>query len=92
VTPPPSEPIRPIGPLDGGTYVDRLGSTSHVSRRRRRDQDDEDRDERQGSDEHQPGAHWQRPATPMRDPRAYDDHGRAADDDEPGHPHVDATA
>jgi hypothetical protein len=92
VTPPPSEPIRPVGPLDGGTYVDRLGRSSRVARRGPRDQDD-DAEHDGHHDPRHPAHEQQRPATPIRDPRAYDDHGRAPDDDdEPDHPHVDATA
>lgn len=80
MTPPPSDPIRPIGPLDGGTYVNRIERTTG----RRRRSDDPAQHERHEPHEDEPER--------VRDPRAYDDHGRApGDDDEPEHPHVDTT-
>ena len=96
MTPPPADPIRPVGPLTGGSYVARTARAEQVARRRRREQRDDE-----------PGAHGQhdashgdddeateRPPTPLRDPRAYDDHGRRPDDgdDRPGLLHVDAKA
>jgi hypothetical protein len=92
--PPPAEPIRPVGPLAGGSYVARTARTEQVARRRPRGEQDDDghasshEHPAEGDDEGQ----LQRPPTPIRDPRGYDDHGRHPDDDAPGRPHVDATA
>jgi hypothetical protein len=97
--PPPSDPIRPLGPVAGGMFVDRTRLTEQLRRRRRRGDDEGSGDRRHGGagdgsggDEQALGHH--RPATPIRDPRAYDDHGRRTTGDDPhaGDPHVDASA
>lgn len=95
--PPPAEPIRPVGAVGSRTYVDGSQFVEPVHRRRRRRGDDDEREGgRHGRDGGQDDdARASSPAgTPLvRDPRAYDDHGRPPDDvDAPGVPHVDATA
>ncbi|MCB0880499.1 MAG: hypothetical protein KDC46_16135 [Thermoleophilia bacterium] len=90
----PSEPIRPIGPLAGSVYVDRTSILDRVERRRRREEQDpgERRQPHAGSDDDQ-SDEQRRPATPIRDPRAYDDHGRHPDDEvRPDRPHIDTRA
>jgi hypothetical protein len=80
--PPPSDPIRPVGPVAGGVYVGRAELPGRVSRRERRgDEPGEHRGHQHGTtdDEHEPG-HGQTWTGPDdRDPSAgtYDDHGRA---------------
>lgn len=93
--PPPSEPIRPVGPIAGGVYVDRTAMSDLVKRRRRRrDPDQRERDANDHPDEQHDESHPGRPVTQIRDPRAYDDHGRRPDDedDDVAGPHIDATA
>lgn len=94
MTPPPLDPIRPVGGvLDGDIFVARSEHVAAV-RRRERHEDDE-------SDEHPPRDRHPReqPFTAARpqelaaEAGAYDDHGRLAGDNEPDHTaHVDTTA
>jgi hypothetical protein len=95
--PPPSDPIRPLGPVTGGVFVDRTRLSEQIRRRRRRGDGDDTQDSHGRSDsrpDDDGGLGHHRPATPIRDPRAYDDHGRRTASDEPhaDEPHVDASA
>ncbi len=79
--PPPSEPIRPIGALDGSVYVDRIREADRVVRRRSRDAEEDGdgrRDERhEQADARQRRERWTGSATPLDAAGTYDDHGRA---------------
>lgn len=93
--PPPAEPIRPVGPVAGGTYVDHAQIAERLHGRRPRHEDEPDEGEQRRREQRrrrqEEGAPV--PAAVVRDPRSYDDHGRRPDDvDEPDLPHVDATA
>ncbi len=92
--PPPAEPIRRIGPLDGSVYVDRAGRTDRVARRRRRDKDDPEERRKHPHDEPEDApTGLRRTHAPIADTGAYDDHGRHPDQPEPPDtPHIDATA
>ena len=92
---PPSEPIRSIGPLDGGTYVERstpLGAT----RRRQRDEDrsDQQGEQRQHDQQDELLETWSTPNDAAHDAGAYDDHGRpvGADHEPVDLGHIDTTA
>ncbi len=95
--PPPSEPIRPVGPVDGDVYVERSAFAERVARRRNRGEDGQ---RRQGQphadedDEPELPQDWFQAAAPLKAAGAYDDHGRnaATDADDTDHPHVDKTA
>lgn len=96
--PPPADPIRPIGPVAGGTWVDRARLAERMHRRRPRDgeeQHDEQPRRRQAGEggPGRPDAGSESTPSAVVDPRAYDDHGRRREAaDEPDVPHVDASA
>ena len=80
--PPPAEPIRPIGLLDGGgAYIDPArGSERVVRRRRHASEEDGDglRDSRHEQEEsRQRRERWTGSDAPLDAAGTYDDHGRA---------------
>lgn len=99
--PPPSEPIRPIGPVAGDVYVERSAFAERVARRNQRDRDHERPAHHDGADDEQaeddeppvPEA-WIRTVAPLQAAGAYDDHGHTAAPDatDASRPHVDKTA
>lgn len=95
--PPPAEPIRPIGPVAGGVYVDRARLAERVHRRPARGDEEQPEEQQDGRGHARGDAPARAPGTPPQtavvDPRAYDDHGRHPEGtEEPDVPHVDATA
>lgn len=96
--PPPSDPIRPIGPVAGDVYVERSAFAERVARRRRRGEDGQKPGHghpHPEDEEPEVPEDWVEVATPLKAAGAYDDHGRTAAseaaDDAP-HPHIDKTA
>lgn len=102
MTPPPTDPIRPIGPVTGGIYVGRTEQPWHVAPRPRpRDDGDESGGRGRHGQHDEPDGDapsWGTRAEedPAAEAGTYDDHGRSRhhrdEDDEPPHRHVDATA
>lgn len=96
--PPPSEPIRPIGPVAGDVYVGRTEFAERVARRRRRDRDDgspgHGRHHEADDDDPEMPEEWMRTEAPLKGAGGYDDHGRTAetDSDDAARAHVDKTA
>lgn len=94
--PPPSDPIRPVGPVAGDVYVERSAFAERVARRRRRGDDGQRHGHAQHEDDDEPEVPeaWFQAAAPLKAAGAYDDHGRTAanDGDDAEHPHVDKTA
>ncbi len=103
--PPPSDPIRPIGPVAGDVYVERSAFAERVARRNRRGRDEErpahdeahdahDADEDADEDEPPVPEAWFRAAAPLKAAGGYDDHGRTATPDsaDASRAHVDKTA
>lgn len=92
--PPPTDPIRPVGPVSGGVYVGRAELPEHVHRRTRRDEEDGDGRRRRRQQQRQQGSR-QEVVDPAAEAGTYDDHGRRSGHDgdhAPAHPHVDASA
>ena len=92
MTPPPADPIRPLGPVSGDMYVGPAEYLDRVQRRHRDETPEEQRRRRRQQHPPKPGQAWIDPGE--LDAGTYDDHGRAhhRDEDPPAHPHVDATA
>ncbi|MCW2921914.1 MAG: hypothetical protein JWL76_1788 [Thermoleophilia bacterium] len=98
--PPPSEPIRPIGPVAGDVYVERSAFAERVARRRRRgDEDDRqpghhEPEQEESDDDPAVPAEWFQTVAPLKAAGGYDDHGRiaAAEGADAPHEHVDKTA
>lgn len=92
--PPPTDPIRPVGPVSGGVYVGRTELPEHVHRRTRRDDDEGQRRRRRRQQQRQQAAGHE-VADPAAEAGTYDDHGRRSGgdrDEGPARPHVDASA
>lgn len=99
MTPPPTDPIRPLGPVADGIFVGRAEHPWRVRRRTRHEEEARERGDRRGD-----GTGEDRPAlgpavSSLQDPAAeagvYDDHGRShhrEDYEGQDRPHVDATA
>jgi hypothetical protein len=96
MTPPPPEPIRPVGGVtDGGFFVDRAAAAQRLQqRRRRRPRGEQDEPQQHGGRDPDQDPTPQPRAFGLSDPGAYDDHGRRMADEAPNDlgPHVDATA
>ncbi len=100
--PPPSDPIRPIGPVAGDVYVARSEFAERVSRRSRRQRDDEHPTGGHGAEDEQPEDDddppvpeaWFKTVAPLKAAGGYDDHGRTATPDatDASRAHVDKTA
>ena len=91
----PSDPIWPIGPTLGRSYVERAGYPGRVQRRQRREDETDEQERRHRHHEPSPQQRWHGPLEEA-DAGTYDDHGRAThhrdDEDPPAHRHVDAVA